>query len=992
MNIILRIKYLILTVLLFCITGLTYSQDNCDTDKELELYRTLAEHCKEELGADSPAYIWYALQYTHRLVSAKYDYADAVNYLDYIDDILDKHINSPIEYSCNYYMTYAKYEQILGNQKKAKQYVQKALTAYHNGDNKHVKLEDITTLMSSLDMDEGSERGFAALYNSSNPEKLYNIIERATVLKNHGHISEAIELLLIAEEKAKKNNANGNDIFHIYEGLSMCYGVTDLENAEKYYSFASKYMEYGDIVQQLQHKLNRIYLISEPYEQFRVLSEVKVEYERCGIFDFVLNLQILRGFGYYFYNALDYKKSIDYYTQALELCTNLGKNNSLRTDILYLLCLCYRASYNFEQAYKLSSELWNIHKEIDEYSDKWATSLSLHIEDCINCNKLDEALELLKKYQRFFPNELSRIFRAKYAIKKGDYDMAEVLLQNLVLSTSMSIKEQSYVELEHLYGDMGCDKISIPLCFNNNRFRQDIIEHLHFMTPMERKRILVSCSQKINTLIKYVPINQICINEALNFSLFSKGLLYHTSSEIRKMLGSNHQAYGQYTDLVKRKEQLNIFKTNGDSVNVAILSKEVDSLERELTTHLVSLKKLQQQLNISSNDVLNKISKKDLAIDFVRYNMNDSAMYGAFVFSTKLKEAGFIPLFDEVALTNLLNQIYTKNGHKYYQFYMDKAAKGASYNFFWSKLEPYFKGYDNIYFSGDGLLNQLAIELLPDENDKPLNQKYRIHRVFHLADIKGDCSIGNDFLAIGVSDYNTPAASEAAIDRGSWTNLPNVSLEFQTIQNQITANSPDIRYKFVLDDMAREEYVKSLNGSSVSTLHFATHGFYKSNNDLMRAQENKNDDDHNIAVRALKANQNSISGLILRTGNTSWKSPENTADTDDILMSEEVENLDFPNLNLTVLSACETGLGDVDSDGVWGLQRAFRIAGSKSLLCSLCKVDDDYTAMFMGVFYENASQGKTIYESYRAAQKFLFDETYTSEDGVSLWPSFILIE
>ena len=76
----------------------------------------------------------------------------------------------------------------------------------------------------------------------------------------------------------------------------------------------------------------------------------------------------------------------------------------------------------------------------------------------------------------------------------------------------------------------------------------------------------------------------------------------------------------------------------------------------------------------------------------------------------------------------------------------------------------------------------------------------------------------------------------------------------------------------------------------------------------------------------------------MRNGNLSWKAEAITEDEDNILTSEEVETLTFPKLNLTVLSACETGLGELSADGVWGLQRAFRIAGSTSLICYLRQV------------------------------------------------------
>ena len=147
--------------------------------------------------------------------------------------------------------------------------------------------------------------------------------------------------------------------------------------------------------------------------------------------------------------------------------------------------------------------------------------------------------------------------------------------------------------------------------------------------------------------------------------------------------------------------------------------------------------------------------------------------------------------------------------------------------------------------------------------------------------------------------------------------------------------------------------------------------------------------DHYMATRLLAAGKTDIAGLVLRRGNLSWKSPEITDPEDDILTAEEIEQMSFPNLQLTVLSACETGLGETDPEGVWGLQRAFRIAGSKNLICSLKKVDDYWAAQFMEVFYEQAEQGQTIYDSFHTAQQWLRHEL---PDNPEIWKAFILIE
>lgn len=91
-----------------------------------------------------------------------------------------------------------------------------------------------------------------------------------------------------------------------------------------------------------------------------------------------------------------------------------------------------------------------------------------------------------------------------------------------------------------------------------------------------------------------------------------------------------------------------------------------------------------------------------------------------------------------------------------------------------------------------------------------------------------------------------------------------------------------------------------------------------------------------------------------------------------------------------MLSACQTGLGDVKGDGVFGLQRGLKKAGVNSILMSLWEVDDEATSMLMVEFYKNITNGISKKESLRMAQKKI-RETQGFEDPDN-WASFILLD
>jgi CHAT domain-containing protein len=136
------------------------------------------------------------------------------------------------------------------------------------------------------------------------------------------------------------------------------------------------------------------------------------------------------------------------------------------------------------------------------------------------------------------------------------------------------------------------------------------------------------------------------------------------------------------------------------------------------------------------------------------------------------------------------------------------------------------------------------------------------------------------------------------------------------------------------------------------------------------------------------------SGLLLAGGNRIWKGespPE--GQEDGVLTAYEVAQMDLRKVELVVLSACETGRGEMNNiEGVYGLQRAFKMAGARYLLMSLWQVDDRVTQEFMSAFYANWLQRKmNIPQAYRQTQHEL-QQRYAQPFSPLLWAGFILLE
>ena len=185
-------------------------------------------------------------------------------------------------------------------------------------------------------------------------------------------------------------------------------------------------------------------------------------------------------------------------------------------------------------------------------------------------------------------------------------------------------------------------------------------------------------------------------------------------------------------------------------------------------------------------------------------------------------------------------------------------------------------------------------------------------------------------------------------------------------------------------------------------LHLATHGFFATGK-VRSALEG----DHHAPQAGFGAlemmgrrqvigfNPMVLSGVILAGANARAAGEVTRGDDDGVLTAEEVASLDLRGAELVVLSACETGLGEVKSgEGVLGLRRAFAFAGARALVMSLWKVPDQETMELMQAFYARvkAEPGLDKGEAMRAAQLELIQHL-RQRDGVAdprLWAAWVV--
>ena len=261
-----------------------------------------------------------------------------------------------------------------------------------------------------------------------------------------------------------------------------------------------------------------------------------------------------------------------------------------------------------------------------------------------------------------------------------------------------------------------------------------------------------------------------------------------------------------------------------------------------------------------------------------------------------------------------------------------------------------------------------------------------------LYDITPD-EMKQESVAYHVSSGNrslTQVLAEGFNGRGAVRGLPYLEgtlTEVNAIADM--TKTKKIETKLFTGSKGNEESFKMLDGSNIQLLHIATHGFYLADNTVNESDEA----DDLRPQRNVEDQTMTRSGLLMAGAENALNNdlPDNVED--GLLTAQEIAQLDLNKLDMVVLSACETALGDITKgEGVFGLQRGFKKAGAQSLLMSLWEVDDKATSMLMTAFYQNWLNGKSKHEALELAKQTVRSHTEWGWDKPMYWAAFILLD
>ena len=745
----------------------------------------------------------------------------------------------------------------------------------------------------------------------------------------------------------------------------------------------------------------------------------------------------------------DYKSAERYYLEAKMIREQvLGQNHIDYSISLNNLGLLYKEMGKYEYAERCLTQSIKITEEIlgKENIDY---AVSLNNLGYIYCAL--KKYELAEKYLSESKEITGKVLgntHTNYAtsinnlgelyLRIGNYKVAEKLYLE-----SKEIREQAFgrehpdysssiSNLSFLYFLMGEFNLSAQFCSEESlNYKEDIYRNFSFMS--EKQRALYWEKEQTSmifpfSLLSAYPIPEIKVL-SYNNTLFTKGLLLQTNNNIRNDILSSNDSdlISIYNNLSMIRRQITMLETQSNSnINAYTDELEVkaDSLDKVLTQSSNIYKEEKDKFNIDWTIVRDNLLDNEVAVEFIDYwqfnkELRDSIMYCALIIKHDSQFPEYIPLCEKKDLDFISNSqnlsTDTLYVHKTYNSGNPRFFNGDKlYELIWEPIEKHLEGIKTIYYSPSGLLNKVSFAAIPVDSIV-LGDKYSLHLVSSTREVvlqkrnkenvaqKVKNAVAYGGIIYSASDeellqsakqtynnqnlYASRFIASDTLTRSSWGPLYGTLSEVNEIERLLKQTNIS-NIKFVGTD-ANEESFKQLSGNSPELIHIATHGFFLEdekdiqNTGFMQMLGGDNN-------RKVFSNPLLRSGLLMAGANRAWLNEDVIEGIEDgILTAEEIANLDLTNTKLVVLSACETGLGEVkNSEGVFGLQRAFKLAGVESIIMSLWKVPDNTTSMLMRTFYKNWLGGMNKYDAFQNAQQ----EIRTIHPEPYSWAGFVMMD
>lgn len=514
----------------------------------------------------------------------------------------------------------------------------------------------------------------------------------------------------------------------------------------------------------------------------------------------------------------------------------------------------------------------------------------------------------------------------------------------------------------------------------------------------EKESYLKTLLGDFKTYLKYVVLtegeNGSSFGDIYDNSLIYKGLTLRSVTSVRRLVRekNNKELSRIFEEWITLRQEIQDQEAKGN--DASILLDSVASIEKNLIDQASDLRGFFDPMNVSWKEVRRKLDASEIAIEF-DYYPGDSGRYVAMLIKYDWEKPVIVALSE---IDTLLNELKAagKESFNAVRYLYGSGDKGCKlYKLLWEPLEPHLLGVKKVYYSLTGSLNKVAFHAISDAEGHYLSDRFSLHQLQSTSSIasgKSEISKRTEMLLLGGAQYSL---SDTA--RNVWEYLPGTMSEVKAISQIAEGNR--VHTVILTGKDACEDSLKT-RVESADIVHLSTHGYFFPDPDEVKEELDKEvEEQEDITFRggeidygvwSFVKSENPLlrSGLALSGANEIWGRKSGFEGEDGVFTAQEVSNLDLSEVSLVVLSACETGLGDIKgAEGVYGLQRGFKMAGVKNMIVSLWQVPDEETAEFMTLFYQELFVRKDYRASFDAAQAAMrkkYEPYY--------WSAFVFVE
>lgn len=584
-----------------------------------------------------------------------------------------------------------------------------------------------------------------------------------------------------------------------------------------------------------------------------------------------------------------------------------------------------------ESMYGLSNQIMTRFKLCDET----VNTLNLYGNALFHNNKFEEALKI---YER-----LLEASETLYGKNSREYHWAQYCIAN-ILAYLGKIDEGAaiYKDVIAWYRDKILNDLQSIPSTERDKYLDNMIELLQNAIPFG---IEAKYNQDDFTALAY---------ECL---LLTKGLLLATEKSTETIIrenGTDDEVAQLYT-LYQLKSHLADLLANPTSDPKDVLSTyaRIKTIDAKLANACSQYGNNTSFASFGYEQVKNSLKEGEVLLDFADFKpINKPRQYVCYEIRCGLKNPNVHYICNGAQLDSLL----ALENHKWSNLYTGEAGVDMA-NIIGKPLSEIIEDARTIYYVPSGIFHKLAIEAIPMGEERLGDNVsfYRLSSAREL-DIEG----------------NNPQAQNAQL-YGGLTYGSDIKPLAKSLQEVVDINATlsesMIAHPLTGNDGTKESFLQ-LSCNAPAIIHFSTHGFYYTPTDknLPASLQGYND-------------AMSLSGLVMSSGSLTTRL--------GLLTASEVAQCNLSNTTIACLASCHSGQGEVSSEGIYGLQRAFKKAGAETVIMSLWEASDVATKCFMTNFYSDLIEGsKDRHKAFRYAR----EEVRKQYPSPYYWAGFIMVD